>query len=73
MQFWVHSTGVRRLPWGVEMVFNTPSHHRVHHDRRVHGNYAGVLIIWDRLLGTFITEGDDATTKEVRSIQGPVP
>jgi len=32
----------------VEWLFNTPSHHRVHHDRRVHKNYAAIFIVWDR-------------------------
>ena len=55
-QFWVHTTSVRKChPW-IEYIFNTPSHHRVHHDRRVHANYAGMFIIWDRWLGTFIPE-----------------
>lgn len=49
LQFWIHTTCVRQL--GVlEWVLNTPSHHRVHHDRRVHRNYGGFSIIWDRLL-----------------------
>lgn len=54
-QFWVHTTVIRRL--GVlEYILMTPSHHRVHHDRRVHRNYGGVLIIWDRLFGSFVDE-----------------
>ena len=36
----------------------TPSHHRVHHDRRVHKNYAGTFVVWDRLFGTFTDEED---------------
>ena len=54
-QFWIHTAAVRRLPAWFEAIFNTPSHHRVHHainplylDR----NSAGVLIVWDRLFGT---------------------
>jgi alkylglycerol monooxygenase len=35
------------------------SHHRVHHDRRVHKNYGGIFIIWDRLFGSFVDEGED--------------
>ncbi len=34
------------------------SHHRVHHDRRVHKNYGGLLIIWDKLFGSFVDECD---------------
>lgn len=40
-----------------EWVLNTPSHHRVHHDRRTHANYGGTTIIWDRLFRTFVDEG----------------
>ncbi|MEM1434698.1 MAG: sterol desaturase family protein [Pseudomonadota bacterium] len=58
-QFWVHTELVDRLPRWVEAVFNTPSHHRVHHAsnlRYLDRNHAGVLIIWDRLFGTFAAE-----------------
>eukprot|EP00051_Salpingoeca_urceolata_P017983 m.249955 g.249955 ORF g.249955 m.249955 type:complete len:576 (-) comp19092_c0_seq7:79-1806(-) len=54
-QFWVHTTVIRRLG-PLEWVFMTPSHHRVHHDRRVHKNFGGLLIVWDRLFGTFLDE-----------------
>ncbi|CAI8054681.1 Alkylglycerol monooxygenase, partial [Geodia barretti] len=57
-QFWIHTEVVDRL--GVlEWVLNTPSHHRVHHGRNpycIDCNYAGVLIIWDRMFGTFQPE-----------------
>lgn len=55
-QFWVHTCIVRRLPAPLEFLFSTPSHHRVHHDRRVHKNHGGVFIVWDRLHGTFLDE-----------------
>ncbi|MCH8488605.1 MAG: sterol desaturase family protein [Oceanicaulis sp.] len=61
-QFWIHTETVRRLPAPIEYVFNTPSHHRVHHavnPRYLDRNYAGVFIIWDRLFGTFEPERDD--------------
>ena len=60
-QFWVHTELVRRLPTWFEFVFNTPSHHRVHHASNVRYldcNHGGVLIIWDRLFGTFSAELD---------------
>jgi sterol desaturase/sphingolipid hydroxylase (fatty acid hydroxylase superfamily) len=61
-QFWIHTRTVGRLhPW-VEALFNTPSHHRVHHASNVRyldRNHGGVLIIWDRLFGTFSVERDD--------------
>lgn len=57
--FIIHTERVRRLPAWVEYIFNTPSHHRVHHgveDYCIDKNYGGVLIIWDRLFGTFAEE-----------------
>ncbi len=61
-QFWIHTEAVTRLPAWVEFVFNTPSHHRVHHAsnaRYLDRNYAGILIIWDRMFGTFVAESGD--------------
>ncbi|MBC2670848.1 sterol desaturase family protein [Novosphingobium piscinae] len=61
-QFWIHTTAIGRLPRWIEAVFNTPSHHRVHHGIHplyLDRNYAGVLIVWDRLFGTFQPERDD--------------
>ncbi|MFC3030929.1 sterol desaturase family protein [Pseudoalteromonas fenneropenaei] len=54
-QFFVHTQTVKRLGW-LEHIFNTPSHHRVHHGKNpcyLDKNFAGVLIIWDKLFGTF--------------------
>jgi len=57
-QFFIHTEVVKRL--GVfELIFNTPSHHRVHHGCRpeqIDTNFGGVLIIWDRIFGTFKDE-----------------
>ncbi|NDJ87664.1 sterol desaturase family protein [Mycolicibacter kumamotonensis] len=58
-QFWVHTERIDKLPRVIEFFFNTPSHHRVHHgmDREyLDKNYGGILIIWDRLFGTFAPE-----------------
>jgi hypothetical protein len=58
-QFWIHTEAIRLLPRPVEFIFNTPSHHRVHHGidlKYLDKNHAGVLIIWDRLFGTFQKE-----------------
>ncbi len=58
-QFWIHTREIERLPWGLEWWLNTPSHHRVHHgvNPQYHDkNYAGALIIWDRMFGTFEPE-----------------
>ncbi|GAB4122282.1 MAG: sterol desaturase family protein [Rhodothalassiaceae bacterium] len=60
-QFWIHTESIRRLPGWFEAFFNTPSHHRVHHatnPRYLDANYAGTLIVWDRLFGTFVPEDD---------------
>jgi sterol desaturase/sphingolipid hydroxylase (fatty acid hydroxylase superfamily) len=61
-QYWIHTETIRRLPAWFEAVFNTPSHHRVHHARNpryLDRNYAGILIVWDRLFGTFQPELDE--------------
>jgi sterol desaturase/sphingolipid hydroxylase (fatty acid hydroxylase superfamily) len=58
-QFWVHTQAIKRLPTWFEAVFNTPSHHRGHHARNpryLDSNYAGTLIVWDRLFGSFAPE-----------------
>src|SRR6202012_2372983 len=58
-QFWVHTERIDQLPRPFEFVFNTPSHHRVHHGMDqlyLDKNYGGILIIWDRLFGSFQAE-----------------
>jgi sterol desaturase/sphingolipid hydroxylase (fatty acid hydroxylase superfamily) len=58
-QFWIHTEVIGAMPAWFEAIFNTPSHHRVHHAtnaRYLDANYAGVFIIWDRLFGTFVRE-----------------
>ncbi len=58
LQFFVHTQAVGRLG-PLEWIFNTPSHHRVHHGRNpqyIDKNYAGILIVWDRLFGTYEPE-----------------
>mmetsp|Transcript_10524 Transcript_10524/g.22895 ORF Transcript_10524/g.22895 Transcript_10524/m.22895 type:complete len:460 (-) Transcript_10524:1041-2420(-) len=54
-QFWIHTTLVGSLG-PLEYVLNTASHHRMHHRPPGNCNYAGVLIIWDRMFGTFVAE-----------------
>lgn len=57
-QFWVHTQHIRRLGW-MDRVFVTPSNHRVHHAQNeiyIDRNYGGILILWDRLFGTFQEE-----------------
>ncbi len=61
-QFWIHTEVVHRMPPWFEYLFNTPSHHRVHHASNpgyLDRNYAGVLMAWDRLFGTFSEERDE--------------
>jgi len=61
-QFWIHTQAIKKMPRWFEFIFNTPSHHRVHHGtnpRYLDSNYAGILIIWDRMFGTFVEERDD--------------
>lgn len=58
-QYWIHTEAIDRLPAPIEKVFNTPSHHRVHHganQQYLDKNYGGILILWDRLFGTFEPE-----------------
>ena len=60
-QYFVHTESVGKLPRWIEYVFNTPSHHRVHHGRNpqyIDRNYGGVVILFDRWFGTFEPERD---------------
>ena len=60
-QFWIHATWIPKLGC-LEGILNTPSAHRVHHAANVEyldANFGGVLIIFDRLFGTYVTERDD--------------
>ncbi len=57
-QYWVHTELVGKLGW-LDRVLVTPSNHRVHHgqnDYCIDRNYGGILILWDRLFGTFVDE-----------------
>ena len=60
-QFWIHATWIPKLGW-LELVLNTPSAHRVHHAANLEyldANYGGVLIVFDRLFGTYRADRDD--------------
>ena len=62
-QFWIHTKAIDRLG-PLEWVFNTPSHHRVHHGsdpKYIDRNHAGTLIIWDKIFGTFQREEEEPT------------
>lgn len=59
-QFWVHTEHVPKLGW-FDRWFCSPSNHRVHHavnDRYLDRNYGGVLVVWDRLFGSFKEEDE---------------
>ena len=59
-QFWVHTEHVRKLGW-FDRVFCSPSNHRVHHavnHRYLDRNYGGILIVWDRMFGSFKEEDE---------------
>jgi sterol desaturase/sphingolipid hydroxylase (fatty acid hydroxylase superfamily) len=71
-QFWLHTEAVDKLG-PLEWIFNTPSHHRVHHGKNVaylDRNHGGIFIIWDRLFGTFELERERVVyglTKDIKS------
>jgi len=61
-QYWIHTEAIDRMPAWFEAIFNTPSHHRVHHGTNpqyLDSNYAGILIIWDKMFGSFVPESKD--------------
>jgi sterol desaturase/sphingolipid hydroxylase (fatty acid hydroxylase superfamily) len=61
-QFWIHTKTIKKLPAWAEYIFNTPSHHRVHHgvnEQYLDKNYAGIFIIWDRMFGSFVEEKEE--------------
>jgi sterol desaturase/sphingolipid hydroxylase (fatty acid hydroxylase superfamily) len=61
-QFWIHTEHVGKLGW-FDRVFSSPSNHRVHHavnDPYIDKNYGGMLVIWDRMFGTFAEEKEPA-------------
>ncbi|WP_367350456.1 sterol desaturase family protein, partial [Ottowia sp.] len=71
-QFWVHTEHVPRLGW-FDRWFCSPSNHRVHHavnDRYLDRNYGGILIVWDRLFGSF--EDEDPLEKPIYGTRAPL-
>lgn len=77
-QFWIHTETIEKLPKPIELIFNTPSHHRVHHGsdlKYLDKNHAGILIIWDRLFGSFQPEEERpkyGLTKNIESFNPAV-
>jgi sterol desaturase/sphingolipid hydroxylase (fatty acid hydroxylase superfamily) len=73
-QFWIHATWIPRLG-PLEWILNTPSAHRVHHASNpeyLDCNYGGVLIVFDRLFGTYVAERSDVPCRYglVKPIKG---
>ena len=59
-QFWIHTEHIGKLGW-FDRIFSSPSNHRVHHavnPQYINKNYGGMLVIWDRLFGTFAEENE---------------
>ena len=72
-QAFLHTETIKKLPALVEYIFNTPSHHRVHHSsnfKYLDKNHSGVLMIWDKIFGTFQEEEEKPVyglTKKIES------
>lgn len=74
-QFWIHTKVIKRLG-PLEYILNTPSHHRVHHgvnEQYLDKNYAGVLIIWDRMFGSFTNESEEPRYGIIKPIESYNP
>lgn len=74
-QYFLHTEAVGRLPL-IEGIFNTPSAHRVHHasnERYLDKNFGGVLMVWDRVFGTYATEEGSLTYGVTTGFQGHNP
>ena len=72
----LHTETIKKLPKPIEKVFNTPSHHRVHHgsnEEYLDSNYGGIFIIWDRMFGTFAEEKAPVTYGLVKPINSNNP
>ena len=71
-QYWIHTELIKKMPGWFEAVFNTPSHHRVHHatnPQYLDRNHAGILIIWDKIFGTFEPEIEKPVYGLVKNIE----
>ncbi|WP_343628454.1 sterol desaturase family protein [Roseateles sp.] len=69
-QFWIHTEHVGRLGW-LDRIFSTPSNHRVHHAVNpgyLDKNYGAVLVIWDRMFGTFVEESEPCVYGTVKPL-----
>ena len=70
-QYWIHTEFIKKMPSWFEAVFNTPSHHRVHHainPQYLDRNHAGIFIFWDKWFGSFEPEVEKPTYGLVKNI-----
>ncbi|MCK5637237.1 MAG: sterol desaturase family protein, partial [Flavobacteriaceae bacterium] len=70
-QYWIHTELIDKMPKLFEAFFNTPAHHRVHHatnPQYLDRNHAGILIIWDKMFGTFEPEVEKPNYGLVKNI-----
>jgi sterol desaturase/sphingolipid hydroxylase (fatty acid hydroxylase superfamily) len=71
-QMWIHTTTIGKTPRWFEFIFNTASHHRVHHASNqvyLDKNYGAILIIWDRIFGTFREEQEEVVYGLTKNIK----
>jgi sterol desaturase/sphingolipid hydroxylase (fatty acid hydroxylase superfamily) len=72
--FALHTEFIRKFPKWIEFIFNTPSHHRVHHSKELRNldmNNGATLIIWDRIFGTFVPEEKETEYGLCKEIKNP--
>ena len=70
-QYWIHTEFIKKMPSWFEAIFNTPSHHRVHHatnPQYLDRNHAGIFIFWDKWFGSFEPEVEKPTYGLVKNI-----
>jgi sterol desaturase/sphingolipid hydroxylase (fatty acid hydroxylase superfamily) len=71
-QYWIHTEVINKMPNWFEAIFNTPSHHRVHHatnPQYLDRNHAGIFIIWDKLFKTYEPEVEKPVYGLVKNIE----
>jgi sterol desaturase/sphingolipid hydroxylase (fatty acid hydroxylase superfamily) len=74
-QQWIHTETIGKLGW-FDVVFNSPSNHRVHHaiqEQYLDKNYGGILMIWDHMFGTYEPEGETVSYGRVHQIDSVNP
>ncbi len=70
-QFWIHTRAIGKMWAPFELIFNTPSHHRVHHGinpKYIDKNHGGTLIIWDKIFGSFQAEEEEPVYGTVKPL-----